>query len=77
MADLLSARQLTFYLQPGDFVAFLQLLAKWTLLGSMVGVLAGTASAIFLTSLAWATQLRLTQPWLIWLLPLAGWPWAG
>ena len=61
-----------FHLQPGDFVAVLRLIAKWTLLGSLVGLLAGTASAIFLTSLAWATQLRLDQPWLIGWLPLAG-----
>lgn len=61
-----------FHLQPGDFVAFLRLIAKWTLLGTLVGILAGSASAVFLTSLAWATQMRLDQPWLIWLLPLGG-----
>jgi H+/Cl- antiporter ClcA/CBS-domain-containing membrane protein len=55
-----------------DFVAFLQHSAKWTLLGSMVGALAGTASALFLISLAWATQVRLAHGWLLFCLPLAG-----
>lgn len=60
------------HLHPGDFVDVLRLIIKWSLLGGAVGVLAGTASAIFLTSLAWATQVRLDNPWLLWLLPGAG-----
>ena len=69
---LYAAANSLFHLHPGDFVAVLRLIAKWTVLGGIVGVLAGTASAIFLTSLAWATQTRLAYPWLLWLLPLAG-----
>ncbi|MCX6048921.1 MAG: chloride channel protein, partial [Chloroflexi bacterium] len=61
-----------FHFNAGDFLAFLKTAAKWTLLGSAVGGLAGTASAVFLISLAWATQTRLHQPWLLYLLPLAG-----
>ncbi len=61
-----------FHFNVGDFMAFLKTAVKWTLLGSAVGSLAGTASAIFLISLAWATQTRLNQPWLLYLLPLAG-----
>ncbi|CAN5461846.1 hypothetical protein BH10CHL1_BH10CHL1_47980 [soil metagenome] len=61
-----------FHFNQGDFIAFLKTAAKWTLLGSAVGLLAGTASAFFLISLAWATQTRLNQPWLLYLLPLAG-----
>ena len=61
-----------FHLHPDDFVAALWLIGKWGVLGSIIGVLAGTASAIFLTSLTWATQVRLEQPWLLWLLPFAG-----
>lgn len=61
-----------FHFNRGDFVAFLQTTAKWTLFGSAVGILAGTASAIFLLTLAWATQTRLNYPGLLFLLPLAG-----
>ena len=61
-----------FHVNSGDFVAFLKTAAKWTALGGAVGSLAGTASAIFLISLAWATQFRLDHSWLLFLLPLAG-----
>mgnify|MGYP001270351283 FL=1 len=55
-----------------DFINFLRTLAKWTLLGGTVGVLSGTASAIFLITLAWTTNFRLEFPALIFLLPLGG-----
>lgn len=55
-----------------DFAAFWRTFAKWTLLGGAVGVLSGTASAIFLITLAWATNIRLEFPALLWLLPLGG-----
>lgn len=45
---------------------------KWLLWGSGVGMLAGIASAIFLTALNWATQTRLDHPSLIYALPVAG-----
>lgn len=48
------------------------MLGKWTLLGGLVGVLAGTASAVFLISLGWATDFRVAHPALILLLPLGG-----
>jgi H+/Cl- antiporter ClcA len=47
-------------------------MAKWLLLAGLVGVLAGSASALFLFALAWATATRIAHPWLIALLPLAG-----
>ena len=47
-------------------------LIKWLLLASLVAVLAGSASAVFLFSLDKATQWREAHRWLIWLLPLAG-----
>lgn len=50
---------------PGSFF-------KWIILGSVVGLLTGTASAIFLISLDAVTQWRYTQPWLLWLLPIGG-----
>ena len=46
--------------------------ARWILLGSIVGVLAGVSSAVFLELLDWATETRLANPWLLWLLPVAG-----
>jgi len=45
---------------------------KWTVLGAVVGVLAGLGSAGFLRSLTWATDTRLHHPNLIYGLPLAG-----
>lgn len=45
---------------------------KWLLLASSVAVLAGSASAFFLFALDWATAVRLSHRWLIWLLPIAG-----
>ena len=47
-------------------------LARWIVLGALVGVLAGLASAGFLITLDWATETRLEHPWLLWLLPVAG-----
>jgi len=47
-------------------------LAKWTALGTVVGLLSGSAVALFLATLDWATRTRLTHPWLLWLLPVAG-----
>ncbi|MEZ4674387.1 MAG: voltage-gated chloride channel family protein [Caldilineaceae bacterium] len=61
-----------FALQLVDLAAFLKLAAKWLVLGGVVGVLAGTASWIFLTSLAWATATRLANPLLFYGLPLFG-----
>lgn len=50
---------------PGSFL-------KWIMLGSVVGLLTGTASAIFLISLDAVTHWRSAQPWLLWLLPIGG-----
>jgi H+/Cl- antiporter ClcA len=51
--------------------ALLQL-AEWSLIGSVVGVVAGLTSAGFLESLSWATKTREAHGWLLWLLPLVG-----
>ena len=61
-----------FVIHPADFFAFLRLAGKWTLLGGAAGVMAGTASYIFLISLAWATATRLAYPALLYALPLIG-----
>ncbi|GAA3400457.1 voltage-gated chloride channel family protein [Paenibacillus hodogayensis] len=45
---------------------------KWALLGGLVGLLTGSASALFLNALEWATDTRMTHPWLLWLLPVGG-----
>lgn len=56
----------------GEHRAFGTMLVKWVVLGSVVGVLSGTASAVFLTALNWATVVREHNPALLFLLPLAG-----
>jgi H+/Cl- antiporter ClcA len=40
--------------------------------GAVVGVLSGFGSAVFLHSLTWATRMRTTHTWVVWLLPIAG-----
>lgn len=55
-----------------DFLAFLPGFIKWIGLGGLIGILAGSASALFLASLDWATQTRLSNPQILYLLPLAG-----
>jgi len=47
-------------------------LAKWTLLGTAVGMLSGSAAALFLWSLDAVTRTRTEHPWLLFLLPLGG-----
>lgn len=45
---------------------------KWIVLGSVVGLLSGTASAFFLKSLDYVTNVRLQHGWLLFLLPAGG-----
>jgi H+/Cl- antiporter ClcA len=47
-------------------------IGKWLLLACAVAVLAGSASAGFLLSLDWATRTRDALPWIMALLPVAG-----
>ncbi len=51
---------------------FLDLL-RWIPISALVGIMAGTASALLLVSLAYATSLRESHVWLILLLAPAGW----
>jgi H+/Cl- antiporter ClcA len=53
-------------------LALLGHLLKWTVLGGIVGILTGTASALFLASLDLATNTRMNYPWILFLLPLGG-----
>ena len=45
---------------------------RWILIATVVGVLAGSASALLLAALDWATYTREAHLWLIALLPVAG-----
>jgi len=47
-------------------------IGKWLVIASVVALLAGSASALFLFALDWATQWREAHRQAIWLLPLAG-----
>nr|WP_249357505.1 chloride channel protein [Citrobacter sp. wls619] len=47
-------------------------LGQWLALALLIAVLTGTASALFLFSLDWATTTRVNHHWLIWLLPVTG-----
>jgi H+/Cl- antiporter ClcA len=47
-------------------------LLRWVGLGAVVGVLAGTSAWALLNALSWATEVRLANPWLLFLLPVAG-----
>ncbi len=58
-----------------DAVEHLRLAAhllRWVGLGAASGVLAGLASYAFLEALDRVTEVRLDDPWLVWLLPLVG-----
>ena len=55
-----------------EFQSLLRFAARWLVLGSIIGALAGTASAVFLALLDLATNTRLANPSLLLLLPLAG-----
>lgn len=56
-----------------DQVLSLVDLLRWVPVCIAVGGMAGTASAVLLASLTWATDTRERHLWLIALLPLAGW----
>ena len=51
---------------------FLFYLFKWLLLSTLIGLLAGTASAFFLLGLDWLTNWRENHLWIIAFLPVAG-----
>ena len=46
--------------------------ARWLVLSILVGILAGSASALLIVLLNWATATRDAHPWIIALLPVAG-----
>ncbi|QIH38117.1 voltage-gated chloride channel family protein [Flavobacterium sp. Sr18] len=48
------------------------LLLQWIFICILIGVISGSASAFFLVSLEWVTQIRENNNWIIWLLPIGG-----
>jgi H+/Cl- antiporter ClcA len=55
-----------------DYARLLIDLVRWLLIAGCAGVLAGSASALLLAGLNWATDYREAHRWIIALLPLAG-----
>lgn len=53
-------------------VSIFLFICKWVFWGAVVGILGGSASAILLMSLEWATNYREANFWLIAFLPVAG-----
>ncbi|WP_036168684.1 voltage-gated chloride channel family protein [Massilia sp. 9096] len=53
-------------------VELLPYMGKWLILAIVAAVLAGSASAFFLSALDRVTEVRIAAPRIIWLLPLAG-----
>lgn len=45
---------------------------KWLFICSMIGIFSGSASAFFLVSLEYVSQIRNHNNWIIWLLPFGG-----
>ncbi len=60
------------HLNPRQYGSIAATFVRWVVLGSGVGVLSGTASAVFLALLNRATEIYMAAPWLLYLLPLAG-----
>lgn len=55
-----------------EFLPNFWFLLKWLFIASLVGFLAGSASAFFLVSLEWVTNYREAHVWIIAMLPVAG-----
>jgi H+/Cl- antiporter ClcA len=57
---------------PTEIVALLAYTGRWLVLATLVGLLSGSASALFLLALDAATGYRESHRWIVWLLPVAG-----
>ncbi len=55
-----------------EFLQIFRYLLRWIPIAGLAGIMGGTASALLLVSLVWATDTRENHKWLIALLPLAG-----
>jgi len=57
---------------PRQYLAIIGAFGRWVMLGALAGGLAGPASALFLVTLRWASDIHAHNPWTLWLLPFAG-----
>ena len=55
-----------------NFQVLIKNVLRWIGLGGLVGLLSGSASAVFLIGLDWATNYRENHLWIIAFLPIAG-----
>ena len=57
---------------PAEILSAFRYLLRWIPIAALVGLMGGTASAVLLVSLEWATKTREAHKGIIALLPLAG-----
>lgn len=57
---------------PRQYLAIIGAFGRWVMLGALAGGLAGPASALFLVTLRWASDIHAQNPWTLWMLPFAG-----
>ncbi|MCC5932165.1 MAG: voltage-gated chloride channel family protein [Cyclobacteriaceae bacterium] len=69
---MISGKDIKGWFLAKEQLPYLSYLFKWLILCTLVGILAGSASAIFLLSLDWVTNYREANLWIIALLPLGG-----
>lgn len=50
----------------------LKLFVKWSCLAAVAGVIVGAFSSLFAGSMTWATNFRLSHPWIFYFLPVGG-----
>ncbi len=55
-----------------EYATLFRYLMKWCLLATLLGLITGSACALFLRLLDVVTELRFANAWLLWLLPAAG-----
>ena len=60
------------FLKRLEQIALIPYAIRWLALSTLVGLLAGSASALFLVTLDAATNYRELHRWIVWLLPFAG-----
>ncbi|MBR4472719.1 MAG: chloride channel protein [Oscillospiraceae bacterium] len=58
--------------QASRTLLYTKALGKWALVSGIAGILCGLLGSAFHLGVDWANELRLANPWLIWLLPVAG-----
>ena len=55
-----------------EALQYLLAFLKWVLFACVVGVVVGLVGTLFHYGIEWATELRNSFPWLLWLLPVGG-----